>query len=317
MINNPKVSVCITTYFHEKYIAQALDSVLKQAVSFEYEICVSDDASEDNTQAILLQYEKKYPNIRLNFNSENIGLTRNFDKVYSMARGKYVVVLSGDDYYIDDCKLQKQFDFLENDIEHHFSGVATSIETRFDNEVRPQRIYPNKKILKHQPFSLEMFMKGLNCPLNGIMTRNYWLSSDKNDMKLMVDASKFIDDITLSILYLQKGDIFILADICTAYRVQTKIKEKHNFNSINKGFSSFAKHVSNLNYLHEVFKDLDFFHRYKLVLKDGYAILFRTRGFKAFNTIYKEIPKEYRKRCLKFRTIISLIPRFFKKVFRH
>ena len=60
---NPLVSICCTTYNHEKYIAQTLDSFLNQKTEYSYEILIHDDASTDNTQAIIKEYAEKYPDL--------------------------------------------------------------------------------------------------------------------------------------------------------------------------------------------------------------------------------------------------------------
>ena len=56
-----KISVLVTAYNHEKYIAQALDSVLMQQVNCDVEIVVGEDASTDRTREIILDYERRYP----------------------------------------------------------------------------------------------------------------------------------------------------------------------------------------------------------------------------------------------------------------
>ena len=57
----PKVSITMLTYGHEKYIRQAIDSVLMQKVNFTYELIIAEDCSPDNTRAILYEYKKKFP----------------------------------------------------------------------------------------------------------------------------------------------------------------------------------------------------------------------------------------------------------------
>src|SRR5207253_8901086 len=59
----PKISIMLITYNHEKYIAQALESVLMQETEYDYEINVIEDCSTDKTQEIVTQYVRKYPNI--------------------------------------------------------------------------------------------------------------------------------------------------------------------------------------------------------------------------------------------------------------
>ena len=110
------LSVVIVTYNHERFIAQALDSVLIQKVDFDYEIVIGDDCSTDNTGNILIEYQKRYPGkIRLLLHERNLGLYGrfNFIESFKVCRGRYVALLDGDDYWTDPCKLQKEVDFLE------------------------------------------------------------------------------------------------------------------------------------------------------------------------------------------------------------
>ena len=66
------VSVYMLTYYHEKYIRQAIESVLSQKTHYNYEIVISDDYSQDGTREILREYQEKYPDIiRVNLNEKN------------------------------------------------------------------------------------------------------------------------------------------------------------------------------------------------------------------------------------------------------
>jgi glycosyltransferase involved in cell wall biosynthesis len=111
-----KVSILMVTYNHEKYIAEALDSVLMQQVDFDYEIVIGDDCSTDNTRSILIDYHRKNPDkIRLLLQERNLGLygKYNFIQTYNACQGQYIAMLEGDDYWISPDKLQKQVDFLD------------------------------------------------------------------------------------------------------------------------------------------------------------------------------------------------------------
>lgn len=109
------VSTIITTYNHEKYIAQAIESAIKQQGYFNHEILISDDASTDNSRAIIKEYVKKYPNLIKDISSEkNLGISENMKKCFQQATGKYIAVLEGDDYWEDKYKLHKQAYFLES-----------------------------------------------------------------------------------------------------------------------------------------------------------------------------------------------------------
>lgn len=109
-----KLSVLVITYNHEKFIAQALDSVLMQAVDFDYEIVIGEDCSIDGTRQIVLAYRDQHPDkIRLLLPEKNLGMHRNFVETYRACRGEYIALLEGDDYWSSSEKLQRQVDFLD------------------------------------------------------------------------------------------------------------------------------------------------------------------------------------------------------------
>ncbi len=130
------VSVCCLTYNHEEYLRDTLEGFLMQKVSFPIEILINDDASTDGTAAIVREYAQKYPDlIRPFFQPVNLysqGKDLCLEVLYPNARGKYIALCEGDDYWTDPDKLQLQVDFLEAHPEysacvhdtmlHHCSG---------------------------------------------------------------------------------------------------------------------------------------------------------------------------------------------------
>ncbi|WP_343611798.1 glycosyltransferase family 2 protein [Chryseobacterium oranimense] len=120
------VSVCITTYKHEKYIKQCLESIFAQEFLGAYEIIICNDNSPDNTEEIINEIIASHPKgdkIKYFKNVPNLGYVKNTLFSFSKASGKYISILDGDDYWIDASKLQKQFDYLEKNPD--FSGVGT------------------------------------------------------------------------------------------------------------------------------------------------------------------------------------------------
>lgn len=108
-----KISVIITSYNHEKYIAQCVDSILAQKGDFEMEIVVGDDCSRDRTGAILEGYRQKHPNlIRILHDDKNLGITRNLKRCLDACTGEFIAICEGDDYWTDPYKLQKQSQYL-------------------------------------------------------------------------------------------------------------------------------------------------------------------------------------------------------------
>ena len=119
----PLVSVCCITYNQEPYIAQALDGFLMQKTSFPFEILIHDDASTDRTADIIREYEAKFPKLikpiyqkENQYSKGNRSILASF--VYPRAKGKYMALCEGDDYWIDENKLQMQVNFLENNPEY-------------------------------------------------------------------------------------------------------------------------------------------------------------------------------------------------------
>lgn len=118
------VSVLMPTYNHEKYISQAIESFLKQKTNFKIELLINDDCSTDSTLSIAQSYQKKFPSlIKIFAQKENRGLLSGYKTLIQKSQGKYLSILESDDYYIDEYKLQKQVDFLENNPDYGLIGT--------------------------------------------------------------------------------------------------------------------------------------------------------------------------------------------------
>lgn len=109
-----KVSVLIMTYNHERYVGRALDGALMQQTSFPFEILVSEDASTDATRSIVQEYAARHPDkIRLILSERNVHTNEIVTRGLRAARGDYVALLDGDDFWTAPDKLQAQADFLD------------------------------------------------------------------------------------------------------------------------------------------------------------------------------------------------------------
>ncbi len=110
----PKVSVVSITYNHEAFIREALDGFVAQNTDFPVEMIVADDASTDRTPAIIQEYADRHPHLfRPILRPKNIGVHANFVNTLSAARGEYVALCEGDDYWTDPRKLAKQVELLD------------------------------------------------------------------------------------------------------------------------------------------------------------------------------------------------------------
>lgn len=118
----PLVSICVQTYQHEKYIGQCLESLLRQKTGFDFEIIVGEDGSSDLTGEICESFANKYPDkIRLFkrdpkdkifIRGKKTGRF-NFIENLKAAKGKYVCLCDGDDFWTEDLKLERQYQFLD------------------------------------------------------------------------------------------------------------------------------------------------------------------------------------------------------------
>ena len=137
----PKVSVLMLTYNHERFIAQAVESVLAQETSFPIEIVVGEDCSTDRTREILLKLQQSHPGtIRLLFREKNLGPQKNYASTFAACTGQYIAMLEGDDYWTNPKKLQKQVDALDA---HPEWSVCFHITRRvYDDGSKEPELYP-------------------------------------------------------------------------------------------------------------------------------------------------------------------------------
>lgn len=127
-----KVSICMITYGHQAYIEKAIHAVLNQQTTFDIELVVANDNSPDQTHEIIQKCIASHPKgtkiVYLN-NTTNLGMMPNFVQALKTCTGKYVALCEGDDYWIDDLKLQKQVDFLEANSDFAICFHKVNMET--------------------------------------------------------------------------------------------------------------------------------------------------------------------------------------------
>jgi glycosyltransferase involved in cell wall biosynthesis len=126
------VSVVVMTYNHEQYIAQALDSVLEQATAFPFEVIITEDCSTDGTRQLIQKYQERHPDrIRLMLSPHNLNDNSVLSRAVLAARGKYVALLDGDDWWTSKDKLAEQVRLLdaEQDVSICFHNVQVVYES--------------------------------------------------------------------------------------------------------------------------------------------------------------------------------------------
>lgn len=113
-----KVSIICNTYNQGDYVEDCLKSFIEQETTFDFEVLVHDDASTDQTAEVIARYAEQYPDIIKPYyeevNQYTPGGLHNFYVQSARAKGKYVAICEGDDYWTDPHKLQLQYDALES-----------------------------------------------------------------------------------------------------------------------------------------------------------------------------------------------------------
>lgn len=92
------ISIAMATYNGEKYLRRQLDSIISQTYQ-DIEVIIVDDASTDDTVAILEEYIKKNANIRLFRNFHNLGIVKTFERALSLCKGEYIALSDQDDVW--------------------------------------------------------------------------------------------------------------------------------------------------------------------------------------------------------------------------
>ena len=209
----PKVSVAMITYNHEKYLAQAIESVLMQQTSFPIELVIGEDCSTDNTRQIVKRYAESHPDIVCPLLHENnLGVGQNLLDVFASCRGEYIAILEGDDFWTDPLKLQKQVDLMDSNPEYSLCGtIARDVIMSEDGEEHEAGVFPTRStdrllnledVLAAYPFRTLTFLMR-----KGLVEFPEWLSRVTSC------------DACIVILCGEKGPIAFLNEVTGAYRI--------------------------------------------------------------------------------------------------
>ena len=151
------VSICSITYNQANYIRKAFDGFIMQKTDFSFEILIHDDASTDGTEEIIREYEAKYPEIiKPIYEKENQWVKGRRGSVvfnFPRAKGKYIALCEGDDYWTDPLKLQKQIDFLEANPNYTLSCHRYKI---FNESSQTETLDYGHKLFKAETTSIDV-----------------------------------------------------------------------------------------------------------------------------------------------------------------
>jgi len=225
------ISVVMTIYNHGNFLARALDSVLSQETSLKYEIVIGDDASTDNSAALILRYSDKYPDkIVAVLRKNNIGGSRNFTDLFRRCRGRYITFIEGDDYWIDSKKLQLQYDYLENDTNSFSVSHRIKVCDSNDDLIR---YVPNVEFHQSRHMLMSDFLIGKRFALTATMMRSP-SSLELEGFLYNIDiGARNEGDTTICLYLLDKSPIPILDEAMSVYQYRS-IDGHANYNSITK-----------------------------------------------------------------------------------
>ncbi|MES2316907.1 MAG: glycosyltransferase [Pseudomonadota bacterium] len=210
-IGRLKVSICMLAYNHQEFIGQAVESVLAQSRDFDIELVIGDDASSDDTSAILRRYQREHPDqIKLRVNPTNMGMMGNLEATLSECTGLYIAMLEGDDYWSDPQKLAKQVKFLENNRE--FAVCFHPVRVLENNTFKPDRFTLEVPSVT----SINDLAKGNYIHTCSVVYRTGAFSEYPASFK-----SSTVGDYFMHMLFARHGLIKKLPDTMAVYRVHS------------------------------------------------------------------------------------------------
>lgn len=249
-----KVSIRCTTYNHEKYIKECLDSLINQVTSFKYEIIVHDDASTDATASIIRDYAERFPDIIIPiYEKENVfSKDRNLVRkiVTSNCKGQYMAWCEGDDYWCDQYKLQKQVDIMDSDRE---IGLVYGKSKQYD-ESKGKFL---AKTIGEKVLSSEALLLNNTIPTATVLVRSSIYYEYMKDQEIQ-NNQWLMGDYPLWIYCSIKSKVFFMDDVISVYRV---LRESASHSLVNRQkLESFYESATQMK--------LFFNDRYKLVDND-------------------------------------------------
>lgn len=207
------VSISCITYNHAPYIRQCLDGFMMQQTNFAFEVLIHDDASTDGTTEIIKEYEREYPDIvKPIYEEENQWVKgRRGSAVFNFprAKGKYIAMCEGDDYWTDPLKLQKQVDFLESNPEYSICshGVCELIQDL--------GIFKENEVIKSFTYNLDFLIRG-GWAYNTLSVM-FKLSQIDHNYRLYMHSK----DMSLFYSLLKNGKGYYMTDVMAIYRVHS------------------------------------------------------------------------------------------------
>lgn len=258
----------------------------------DFEVLLSDDCSTDSTLSIMKGYMKKYPKIiKLLKRTENLGMCLNMYDAYHKARGEYIAILEGDDFWTDPLKLKKQADILDEN--KKYSGVFNHYdflqgETRFSYKNQLKDLINKNK----DEISIEDLIK---CNYIGNFSSCMFRAEILQSIDKSVFEFFFVADWLTGFLAIDKGGpLFFMKEKMSVYRLHLN-SQWYSYSDIDKKYEVYKARVL-YNYILE-FKYDDLFRDY--YIKNIYRSNKDSKYYKKF--------KKYKKFTIALLAMLILI----------
>lgn len=250
-MNEPKVTVFLSTYNQVKYVHKALDSIFMQETSFPFEVVVADDYSTDGTRDVILDYQKKYPDVLVTyFTPENIGNCQKTVNCFEQGlfRGEYVTLLEGDDYWLETDRLQVLVDFLEAHPEYVFVSYKEHMVDINGNDIgtTPDESLWGKK------FTIQDFLDGKSYSDYAGVFRNFY-KEDGWKYAPIILASRNVWDFQNMFMIEDHGPVYIMDRYFGVYLYRNQEGE-FNYNSLFKAETRHRDKISIAKATEEFYK---------------------------------------------------------------
>jgi len=212
-MNQPRVSVLMLVYEHQEFVAQAISSVVSQRCEFSYELIVINDHSSDKSAEICRKFADNYPDlIRFIDNKSNVGMHESFARLWAASSATLIAFCEGDDYWVDDYKLQKQVDSFDEHEEWTLCGAkAQIIELSDTNEwLVSGDLQPR---VPQKAYSFEQLIGSYNFHFSTVMLR-------KSSVRFpQWFKTVYCVDRPIYLLAAQGGKAGYLNEVVSAYRI--------------------------------------------------------------------------------------------------
>ena len=244
------------TYNHADYILEAIQGVLKQKTKYPIELIISNDCSTDLTDSVIRNIITTYDgNVEIRYfnQTQNMGMKSNFEWALKKVKGKYIALCDGDDFWINDAKIENQVNFLETNTEYSICFHAVEKYDQLNDVRTSQNIvsseeFPKDKILLASMLHTVSFVfKSEHLANSKVLSNNETIGGDR----------------LIAIMMAEAGKLFFMKDEMAVYRIHpqgvSNSDQKHQLVKYHKRF------IRQYIYILKVFKSQEGAARIKIV----------------------------------------------------